>query len=88
MFTVSNVAQGHATGNNLDRTHGTQLYLDPVKDGTVREKITEVALMRCLPGYTADIRSKGYDGMIGDIRNKSTNYALYLIWKTTKSRLF
>lgn len=58
-------------------------YLDAVKDQSVMQKITEVALYRDTRHIDITCSALGYDGMTGDIRNKSTSDPLYVVWRTT-----
>lgn len=60
-------------------------YLDPVKDLSVFEKITEIGLYRTTDSTPVSAKSIGYDGMSGDIRNRSTANPLYLVWKSFKT---
>lgn len=84
-FIVSSVPS-HGGQTNLDRTHGGSLYLNGVKDSTVLEKITEVALMR-MTGNAFDLQAiKGYDGISTDFKNKGGSEPLHLLWKTLKTR--
>ncbi|KAL0635221.1 hypothetical protein Q9L58_005867 [Maublancomyces gigas] len=59
-------------------------YLDGIKEDGIYEKITEVALYRGTPNTELDVKSIGYDGRSGDIRNRSTSNPLYLVWKSVK----
>lgn len=78
-FTGS-VSQTHTPGNP-----GYPCYLDPVKDPSVLDKITEIGLYRTTVTTLVDAKSIGYDGMSGDIRNLSTSKPLYLVWKSVKT---
>lgn len=74
--------------NNLDLTHGTERYLDGVKDSANSQKITEVALMRIPTIDGIDIQIiKAFDGITADISNRGADDPLYLVWKTVKTRL-
>lgn len=85
-FSVIEDYQNQYQDRNLDNTRGGYRYLIGAKDTAAVKKITEVALMRVNEYVVPDYRSRGYDGISGDIRNRPTPMALYLVWKTAKLR--
>ncbi|KAJ9655943.1 hypothetical protein H2198_005291 [Neophaeococcomyces mojaviensis] len=65
---------------------GTYVYLECERNAS-DHRITEVRLLRSSEKSDIDyVRSRGYDGMTGDICDGRGGDYVYLIWKTTRLR--
>lgn len=60
-------------------------YLAPIKDKSVKKKITQVALLRhtYAVGTAGELTDREYDGMTPNI-NLGRSGFLYVIWKTVE----
>lgn len=75
----------HTKENIASGSSGMFRYLVPIKDRSVKEKITQVALLRdkSAVGSVGNPTDDEYDGMTPNINLGRSGY-LYVIWKTVK----
>lgn len=73
----------HASDDNLAVHDGRHCYLVPVKDQAIKNKITEVALVRDEGTLSGSRILAKYQGITGNIKQHwSSLDELYLVWKT------